>query len=191
MIKAGDNGAQMDEDSRLMLAVKSGDRDAFRTLIDKYKTKIVNFIAHVTTDPASAEDIAQDVFLQVFQSRNRYVPRSRFSTFLYTIARNAAYTFLRRIRNSPVRRNVKDISEFRDPAPGPEEQAVRTYVENSIRQALGTLTADQRTAVILQYYNGLDMTEIAKTMRTSVSAVKSMLYRAREGLSRILDRKTH
>jgi len=189
MAEKGDDNHSIDEDSMLMLAVKTGDRNAFRTLVDRYKTKIVNFISYMTADSASAEDIAQEVFLRIYQTRFGYVPKSKFSTFLYTIARNASYSHLRRLRNSPVYPVNPEVSDIRDPGPGPAEQADNAEVVNEVRQSLKTLTPDQRTAVILQNYNGLDMGEIAQTMRTTVSAVKSLLFRAREELSRVLNKK--
>lgn len=92
---------QPDPDAALMLRVKRGDRAAFAGLVDKYQQPLMNFIFRTLRDESEAEDLAQTVFLQVFKSRGRYQQTAKFSTWLFTIARNLCLNELRRRSRHP------------------------------------------------------------------------------------------
>src|SRR3974377_2277769 len=93
--------AQPDPHAALMLRVKRGDRAAFAELVDKYKQPVVNFVHRSLRDEAESEDLAQNVFLQVYKSRSRYKQTAKFSTWLFTIARNLCLNELRRRSRHP------------------------------------------------------------------------------------------
>src|SRR5476651_2612995 len=93
--------ANPDPDAALMLRVKRGDRAAFTELVEKYKQPVMNFVFRSLRDEAEAEDLAQNVFLQVYKSRSRYVRTAKFSTWLFTIARNLCLNEIRRRSRHP------------------------------------------------------------------------------------------
>src|SRR5215469_8997014 len=90
-----------DPDAVLMLRVKRGDRAAFAELVEKYKQPLFNFICRTLRDEAESEDLAQNVFLQVYKSRQRYQHTAKFSTWLFTIARNLCLNEIRRRTRHP------------------------------------------------------------------------------------------
>src|ERR1043166_5978585 len=93
--------SQADGDALLMLRVKAGDRAAFAELVERYKQSVFNLVSRTLRDAAEAEDVAQNVFIQVYKSAHRYEVTARFSTWLFTIARNLSLNELRRRRRHP------------------------------------------------------------------------------------------
>src|ERR1700677_1577612 len=108
---------QPDPDAALMLRVKRGDRAAFAELVDKYKQPVMNFIFRSLRDEAEAEDLAQNVFLQVYKSRSRYERTAKFSTWLFTIARNLCLNEIRRRSRHPAESLEETRSENEDHPP--------------------------------------------------------------------------
>ena len=86
----------LDPDAALMLRVREGDRAAFESLVERYQQPVINIVARTIGDPTEAEDIAQHVFVQVFKSAHRYEVTAKFSTWLFTIARNLSLNEIRR-----------------------------------------------------------------------------------------------
>jgi RNA polymerase sigma-70 factor (ECF subfamily) len=93
--------AQVDPDAALMLRVREGDRDAFALLVDRYKQPVMNLVARTLRDLTEAEDVAQHVFLQVYKSAHRYEVTAKFSTWIFTIARNLCLNEIRRRSRHP------------------------------------------------------------------------------------------
>src|ERR1041384_2320022 len=91
----------LDPDASLMLRVKRGDRHAFVGLVDKYKQPVTNLVARMLNDATEAEDVGQNVFLQVYKSAHRYEVSAKFSTWLFTIARNLCLNEIRRRSRHP------------------------------------------------------------------------------------------
>jgi RNA polymerase sigma-70 factor, ECF subfamily len=182
---------QSDPDAALMLRVKRGDRAAFTELVDKYKQQVMNFIFRMLHDEAEAEDLAQNVFLQVYKSRSRYKQTAKFSTWLFTIARNLCYNELRRRSRHPAESLEQAHTEH-------EDQPVRQYEDKSqvaapdkvlhgeladkIDEALNELPENQRSAILLCRQEDLSYEQIAKILRCSLSATKSLIHRGRETL---------
>src|ERR1041385_3442677 len=110
---------ELDPDAALMLRVKQGDLEAFEELVDKYQQPIVNLISRTLQDPTEAEDLAQNVFLQVYKSAHRYRVSAKFSTWLYTIARNLCLNEIRRRSRHPA-----DSLDFTS---GDPEEPARQY----------------------------------------------------------------
>ncbi len=178
----------MDQDLELMLRVRAGDDSSFGELLRRYRVPLVNYFSRMTRDPAQAEDLAQEVFLRVYKARNRYQPEARFTTWLYCIATNLARNALRdRKQVEPPSREETlsqnpESARFVDPKPTVEQQLMVTDRERLIRQAIEALPENQRVAVILHKYQEVDYRQIAKVLGVSVSAVKSLLFRAYESL---------
>src|SRR5437762_14026584 len=118
-----------DPDAALMLLVKQGDRDAFEALVEKYKQPVMNLAYRTLSDATEAEDLAQHVFLQVFKSAHRYQVSAKFSTWIFTIARNLCLNEIRRRSRHPTEsldqvsaenedqplRQIEDVKEFSPP----------------------------------------------------------------------------
>lgn len=176
--------ASNETDVALMTRVKAGDEDAFRELIERYQRPVINVIYRAIGDAWEAEDLAQRVFVQVFRSASRYEPKAKFSTWLFTITHNT-------IRNE-YRRRSRHAAESIDALPegmelpaeqgDPAREATERELQAKIQAAIQDLPEAQRTAVILCRFEGLAYEEIAEVLDCSVSAVKSLLHRARETL---------
>lgn len=177
-------------DLELMLRVRGGDAESFGELLRRYRTPLVSYFNRLLRDPALAEDLAQEVFLRVYQARQRYQPEAQFSTWLYRIATNLAINTIRDRREVDCRSGeTADGSEEEpaaaklvDPKPSAEQRLIETSRGRLIRQAIEALPENQRTAVILHKYQGVDYRHIARILGVSVSAVKSLLFRAYETL---------
>ena len=182
---------QPDPDAALMLRVKRGDRVAFAELVDKYKQPVMNFVFRSLRDEAEAEDLAQNVFLQVYKSRARYKQTAKFSTWLFTIARNLCLNELRRRSRHPAESLEETHSEYEDqPARQFEdksqiaapEEVLHGELAEKIEEALAELPENQRSAILLCRQDDLSYEEIARVLRCSLSATKSLIHRGREAL---------
>ncbi len=178
-----------------MLDVKSGDARSFELLLQKYRTPLVNFLYRMVRDRASAEDLAQEVFLRVYRARKDYVASAKFTTWLFRIATNLALNAVRDGRYHQLeisldqRVSTGDANEIEAPMldvadrkPGIEQQLVDRDRVATIRQAINKLPEKQRAAVLLHKYHELDYDEIARILGCSESALKSLLFRAYETL---------
>src|SRR5271168_2824983 len=139
---------QSDPDAELMLRVKRGDRAAFTALVDKYKQPVMNFIFRTLRDETEAEDLAQNVFLQVFKSRARYERTAKFSTWLFTIARNLCLNEIRRRTRHPADSLEETQAESEDLPPRqyedkkvalPTEHVLQGELAGKIEEALADL----------------------------------------------------
>jgi RNA polymerase sigma-70 factor (ECF subfamily) len=185
---------QMDPDAALMLRVKGGDVAAFEELVEKYKQPVTNVIYRSLRDLAEAEDVAQNVFIQVYKSASRYEATSKFSTWVFTIARNLCLNEIRRRSRHPA--DSLDAQSEYDDVPVKQYEDVKTFsphettlhgeLEEKIQQALGELPENQRTAVILCRQDELSYEDIAKVLGTTLSATKSLIHRGRETLKQKL-----
>jgi RNA polymerase sigma-70 factor (ECF subfamily) len=179
-----------DPDVLLMLRFQQGDKPAFEGLLDKYQRPIINFIYRFLQDKDEADDLAQEVFIRVYNGVDRYKPVAKFSTWIYTIARNICLNELRRKKakiisldetletdDSQAPRQIADVK-----GNSPYEGAYKNELQKVVQEAIISLPENQKMVVILRRYQLLSYEEIAKTMGCSVSAVKSLLNRAKESL---------
>jgi len=186
-----------DMDAELMLRVKRGDREAFRELVEKYKQPVMNFVYRSLRDETEAEDLAQIVFLQVYKSRDRYERTARFSTWIFTIARNLSLNEIRR-RARHTALSLEETHTYDDelPArqyedksvPSPGEGALQNELAQKIDEALSELPYNQRTVILLCRQEELSYEEIAQVLGCSLSAAKSLIHRGREALKKKLKR---
>ncbi len=182
---------QTDPDAALMLRVKRGDRAAFATLVEKYKQPLFNFVFRTLRDEAEAEDVAQNTFLQVWKSRARYERTAKFSTWLFTIARNLCLNEIRRRSRHPAESLEETHAENEDQPQRqyedkkiflPTETALHGELARKIEEALAELPENQRTAILLCRQDELSYEEIAEVLDCSLSATKSLIHRGREAL---------
>jgi len=183
---SGPLSTETDPDVQLMLAVQRGDAAAFQQLFEKHIAGVVGFATQFVGSRARAEELAQDVFLQIYKTRARYLPRARFTTWLYRMVTNAC---LSEVRRADYRGRVQSIDQPRgddDNGPAPpievptrssEDAAMTSEAVESIRAALADLPAQQRAALLLARVEGLSYEEVAASLSCSVSAVKSLIHR--------------
>ncbi len=177
-----------DPDVQLMLRFRAGDEEAFRELFEKHSRAIVNFAYHFVGSRQRAEELAQDVFLQIYKAGSRYEPQAKFTTWLYRIATNACLNEVRRpehrYRTRPLEYQQEDSRErseiaFPDPTAVPGESALAgRQLADRIEEVMATLPENQRAALVLSRVDGLSYQEVADALEVSVSAVKSLVFRA-------------
>lgn len=179
-----------DPDTALMLRVKEGDRAAFRVLFDKHSGPIARFAAGFVGSNARADELAQEVFLQVYRTRERYEPRAKFSTWLYTIAHNLCLNEVRRhdykTRVDLAGSGADDDGPLWDPsdpqAPEGESYSAQRELEGRVAALVAELPEAQRTALILSRVDELRYQQIGEILSCSEQAVKSLIFRATQRL---------
>jgi len=175
------------DDVRLMQLVGGGDTQAFEQLIEKHQTLVAGTVARMLGSSSDVEDIAQQVFIRVWKSACRYVPRAKFTTWLLKITRNLVFNEMRRIKRRP---HVPLQSEagMEDPPLkdetnlAPDESFLESELQQAIEDAIQRLPETQRMALVLRRYEQLSYEQIAEVLDLSVPAVKSVLFRARTEL---------
>ncbi|MEW6305594.1 MAG: sigma-70 family RNA polymerase sigma factor [Verrucomicrobiota bacterium] len=181
----------IDAHAALMVRARNGDMDAFALLVDSYKRSVTNFVSRMLADEREAEDIAQTVFVHAYKSAHRYRPSARFSTWLFTIARNLCLNEIRRRGRHPTdswEGMQGDLGDHFDPCikgarqVSPTDAALRHELEAKVQEALSALPENQRTAMLLCVHEDLSYEEIAGVLDCSPSAIKSLIHRARESL---------
>ncbi len=191
--KSQENPAIRDPDVRLMLRVKEGDEGAFAELVTNYQTRLVSIFYNMLGNRETAEDLAQECFLRIYQARNGYEPTAKFATWLYRIANNLASN----TRRSFGRRKEVSLSA-REPAMSdapPREQSVpdksalmptrqvdSRETREVVRDAMSELNDRQRMAVLLHKFEEMSYADIGEAMELTPTAVKSLLSRARDNL---------
>ena len=181
----------IDSDAAVMLRVKTGDEAAFNYLVQKYRRAMVSFMFRMAHNSAAAEDLAQEVFLRVYRSRENYEPSAKFTTWLYRIATNLAVNHARDTRHERPEYQVSldepdtDTGltvDVADDSLTAEQRILRRERMQAIRQKVQALPERQRMAVIMHKYQQMDYRQIAEVLKLSESATKSLLFRAYETL---------
>jgi len=177
-----------EDDARLvalMLRVREDDEAAFREIVEVTEDRLYGTIAKMLGGTEGAEDLAQRVYLRIWQARGRYERRSKFNTWMFSIMHRLVLNERRgRARRSAVFRPPAADETHRDPAcrASPAGDASAAELAEAIDEALAALPEDQRTAMVLRRYDEMPYEEIATVLDTTVPAVKSLLFRARETL---------
>jgi RNA polymerase sigma-70 factor (ECF subfamily) len=181
-----------------MLQVRDDDAAAFEELVLRYQSRLVTVLEHLVGSRDWAEDLAQEVFLRVYRARKRYTPGAKFSTWLFTIANNAASNALRaRSRRREVNLEadgsgavgVTPLETMALASSGqlPARQLDKAEMRDVVRLALEALNDRQRLAVLLNKFEGMSYADIAETMELTPQAIKSLLSRARGNLRDVLE----
>ena len=185
-------------DERLMLAFQAGDARAFETLVRKHRTPVFNFILRFVGHRARAEDVLQETWLKVVRSAGEYTPKAKFTTWLYTIARNLCV-------DSARKESYRQVSSLEAPTAGaegeqgrplgeglpdsgasPERGAYNARLRPMLERALASLPEEQREVFILREYSGIPFKDIAEVTGVSENTVKSRMRYALDGLRRRL-----
>lgn len=184
----GTIAAALDYDAELMVRVKSGDDASFALLLEKHRAPVIHFLYRMVQNGPVAEELAQEVFLRVYRSRNTYEPTAKFTTWLFRIATHLALNSLRDGKNQRAEARLDaesadaPVRQISDARPSVEQLMVRQTRLEEVRQAIAGLPEKQRAAVLMHKYEEMDYSQIAKVLNCSESAVKSLLFRAYESL---------
>jgi RNA polymerase sigma-70 factor (ECF subfamily) len=190
-----------DPDVQLMLRFQKGDMGAFQELFHKHAPSVVNFAFHFLGTRARAEEIAQEVFLQVYRWQKRYEPKAKFSTWLFKIANNHC---LNEVRKGEYRATHESLNplvdaegeererDLPDTNPGRGEEILAAkQAAGKIQKILDRIPENQRAALMLSRLEGMSYQEVAEVLGCTEKAVKSLVFRAtqslKEGLRDVLD----
>jgi RNA polymerase sigma-70 factor (ECF subfamily) len=168
-------------DLALVTRLQAGDGGAFDELLQRYKKPVLNFAYRLLGNAAEADDVAQEVFVSVYQKIQSYRPPTKFSTWLFAIAHNRCVDRLRYRQRHP----TEPLDTAPEPATVADDVAARE-IGAQIAAAVAGLPTDQRTAIVLAEYHGQSYAEIAGVLRCSVKSVESRLYRAKTTLRKKL-----
>ena len=169
-----------------MTRLAEDDEDALAELVQRWQRPVLSYVCRfLGCDDDEARDIAQEVFLRVWQSRHRWQPRARVSSWLFTIVNNLCRNRRRDLRRRPVLVPVPGSDAVS--APGPEENDPHARAEERdlaarLRKALAELPENQRAALLLRKFEGSSYKDIAEILGLSPAAVDSLLTRARRTL---------
>ena len=178
-------------DAEIMLRVREGDDQGFNYLIEKYRKPIIHFMFRMVHNQAVAEELAQEVFLRVYRSRQTYRAEARFTTWLYRIATNLGVNHARDTKHERAAQNVYldqpdpetgTTPDLADATPTAEYDLVRGERMRAIRQHVMALPERQRMAVLMHKYQDMDYKQIGEVLKLSESATKSLLFRAYQTL---------
>ena len=177
-------------DREAVAAVRAGDRDAFRPLVEKHSRTIFRLGFRMTGNEQDAEEVVQETFLRAYRKIGDFESRANFGTWLYRIASNCALDLLQRRKlhqqNTPLQ--DEDGVELPLPAtgPGPERLLLSGELKRKLAEAMAELTAAERTAFVLRHFEGQSIDEIGKTLDLKENATKNCIYRAVQKMRRAL-----
>jgi len=187
-----DSGAGTERtDAEVMLAVAAGDEAGYNYLVGKYHRQIIHFLFRMVRNEAVAEELAQEVFLRVYRSRESYRAEAKFSTWLYRIATNLAVNHARDTKHERMAQTLEldapdeesgSTPEVADDDPNIEQRMLREERMAAIRAQVTALPERQRMAVLMHKYQEMDYRQIGEVLKLSESATKSLLFRAYQTL---------
>ena len=171
-------------DEHLMKRFQDGDENAYETLVSRYKDKLYNFIYFFVGDKDLAEDLVQDTMVRLFTKKHYYKEVAKFSTWIYTIARNLSNSELRKRKNRKtftISELSKDKSNYdlKDEKPGIEQSLELKYDIEQIKNRIKKLSKPFRTVIILRDIENLSYEAISKIEDVPIGTVKSRINRAR------------
>lgn len=175
-------------DTHLMLRVRHGDAHCFTLLLERHRAPVIRFLYRIVQNQAIAEELAQEVFLRVYKSRDSYEPSAKFTTWLFRIATHLALNWL---RDRKYEKNSESLDmdlddglyrQVPDRKPTVEEILLQEAKFQEVRGAISLLPGKQRAAVVMHKYQELEYSQIASALGCTDSAVKSLLFRAYESL---------
>ncbi len=179
----------------LMERIKYGDREAFEELVARFRQPVMNLVMRTVPDTTEAEDLAQAVFVQIYKAAGRYKPTAKVSTWIFTIARNLSLNEIRRRKRHPADSMDAQLAgsdsdygrQFEDRSVcSPGNDALQSELGKLVDEAVRDLPENQRTAILLCREGDLSYDAIAEIMETSLSSVKSLIFRGRETLKKRL-----
>lgn len=181
--------AALERDVELMLRVRDGDSASFGLLLDRHRGPVVHFLYRMVQNQAVAEELAQEVFLRVYRSRESYEPNAKFTTWLFRIATHLALNWIRDGKHEKGHESIEEkgsqdahAKQFSDRQPNVEHRMLHEAKLAEVRAAISSLPDKQRAAVLMHKYQEMEYVQIAGVLNCSESAVKSLLFRAYETL---------
>ena len=177
-------------DDVLVRSVLAGDRERFGEIVERYQTRVVNYLYRIVRNLDDAHDLAQEVFIRVYQALDRYDSQYRFSTWLFRVAQNAAIDVLRkrRVQLVPISRRTDDGGDSMPDLDLPSgEPSALDGLEGrerdaTVRTAIDALPWEYRELILLRHYGELAYDEIAEVKGMPLGTVKNKLFRARQML---------
>lgn len=178
----------LERDAQLMLRVREGDDTSFALLLERHRKPVVHFLYRMVQNQATSEELAQEVFLRVYRSRETYEPAAKFTTWLFRIATHLALNNLRDGKKEKGHESLDEelpggvTRQVEDRQPTVEQRMVNQARREEVRNAINLLPPKQRAAVLMHKYEELEYAQIAGALGCSESALKSLLFRAYETL---------
>ena len=174
----------------LMAKTAGGDELAYEILVRRHQTSVLNLVYRYVGDRTKAKDFAQEVFIRVWRAANRYEPKAKFTTWIYGITANLCLNELKSVKGKKLvqleieeeERNGVHYETYSDASQSPEDHLLAEERSRQVSGALQSLPENQRMALILKRYDNLSYAEIAKIMECSISAVESLLVRAKKNI---------
>lgn len=185
---AGTAERARDGDSELMLRVRDGDHASFESLLRKHRGPMIHHLHRLVRNEAVAEELAQEVFLRVYKSRENYRPSAKFTTWLFRIGTHLALNWIRDGRKEKTQTSLDDETargwgtEVPDCRRTAEQELLYEAKLREVRRAIHSLPAKQRAAVVMHKYRDMEYAGIASAFGCTEAAVKSLLFRAYEAL---------
>ncbi len=185
------------EDTSLAYLAADGDKAAFEKLVTKHERLVSTCIYSVVNNPDDVLDISQEVFLKVYRSLSSFKGESEFSTWIYRIAKNCAYDFVRkkRINSTSIDSSGEENEGFDIPDTSdrnnPEKSALESERSALLWNAISKLSQEHREIIILRDMNDYSYEQLAEALSIEVGTVKSRLFRAREALKKILIKENY
>src|SRR5574340_722943 len=184
------------DDSELVAAFLGGEERAFQELVERYQTRLLNFIYRTIGDRERGEDLVQEVFIRVYRHMHRFDPSKKFSTWVYTIASNLAKNELRNRARNPlvffqtIRKNWQDEDrplQFEDSASRPDDLYRKRHLRELVERSVAQLPDHHRQVFVLRELEGKSYEEIAEITGCNLGTVKSRLNRARTAFATIIE----
>lgn len=183
------------DDSAVVTAFLAGEERAFQELVERYQTRLLNFVFRTIGDRDRAEDLVQEVFIRVYRHLHRFDRSKKFSTWVYTIASNLAKNELRNRSRNPlvlfqtIRRNWEDDDrplQFEDPGSRPDDLYRKRHLREAVEEAVEKLPPHHRNVFVLRELEGKSYEEIAEITSCNLGTVKSRLNRARNAFASLV-----
>ncbi len=176
-------------DEAAVALAKAGDREAFRSLVERHSRKVFRLAFRMTGSEEDAEDVVQETFLKAYRNLGRFAGQSEFSTWLHRIAANCAVDALRRraSRRMQERPLEEEALEAAASGPTPDRALFASEIQRRVSRSLEGLSAMERAAFVLRHFEGRTIAEIGKTLGVRSGAAKNCVFRAVAKLRRDLE----
>ena len=184
------------DDTALVNAYLAGETRTFDVLVERYQTRLLNFVYRIVGDRERAEDLVQEVFVRVYRHLGRFDRSKKFSTWIYTIASNLAKNELRNRSRNPLvlftsmTKGWEDEErplEFEDPTSRPDDMFRKRHVRELVESSVAKLPSHHREVFVLREIEGRSYEEIAEITHCNLGTVKSRLNRARNSFAEIIE----
>src|SRR3982751_6858536 len=186
------------DDAEVVTEFLDGEERAFQELVERYQTRLLNFIYRTIGDRERGGDLVQEVFIRVYRHLHRFDRSKKFSTWIYTIASNLAKNELRNRSRNPlvffqtIRKNWQDDDrplQFEDANSRPDDLYRKRHLRELVEESVAKLPAHHREVFVLRELEGKSYEEIAQIPSTTLGTVKSRLNRARASFAELIEPK--